>query len=293
MTIILITGYERSGSTLLERLLIEHSGGLGVGEVHHLFDRGISQGHLCSCGHPLERCAVWGPSLQSAFGDWETAVVETGRLEQGGARELRQALRPDRRTAVRHREAVEALRRIYCGLGQVSQHECMIDSSKNPAWALLAREAAPDDVFVVHLRRDVRGCINSKLKVVARDSRTQAMEDLMLRSGASRTSFDWLLSNLAAENVGFDYFVRYEELASDHEAVVRSILDAAGVAKAKKPGALHSFSGNPVRLATNVEVAPDDEWRTSLSRSHSLLGAVASGLLNCGSVVARRNRRRW
>ena len=292
MTIIVITGYERSGSTLLERLLVERSGGLGVGEVHHLSDRGISQGHLCSCGHPLERCAVWGACLRNAFGNWETAVAEISQLEQGGARELRQALRPGRRTAVRHRQAVDTLRRVYEGLGQASPNGCLIDSSKNPAWALLAREAAPDDVFVVHLRRDVRGCINSKLKVVARDRRTHSVDDFMLRSGTSRTSFDWLLFNLAAENVGFDYFVRYEQLATDHEAVVRSLLDAAGVVEAEEPGALHSFSGNPIRLDSRVEVSLDDEWRTSLSRSQSTLGAAATGLLNCGSMVVKRNHRR-
>lgn len=281
MRIIVITGYERSGSTLLERLLVEGSGGMAVGEAHQLYARGIIAEHLCSCGQSLQLCDFWAPSLRSAFGDWERAVHAARSVDASGVLELRNALWPGRRVFPRRRQAACLVKQLYRGLCDIASasHDCIIDSSKNPSWALLLQERFPGDVFVVHLRRDVRGCVYSELKVAARDSRLTSDGDLMLRSSSLRTCFDWLIYNLAAERVGFDYFVRYEDLVMDHETAIHALLTAAGIDRRGAKGAAHSFSGNPMRFTEQLVVTPDVQWMTALGPWQSLVGNCARALL--------------
>src|SRR5690625_654505 len=63
MRIIYISGYGRSGSTILEMSLSQHFYAFGCGELCNLFQSLIHNEH-CECGEPIEICSFWSSVLQ-------------------------------------------------------------------------------------------------------------------------------------------------------------------------------------------------------------------------------------
>ena len=56
--VLYVGGLSRSGSTLIERLIGELPGVCAVGELVHLWERGIAEGERCGCGEPFRRVPV-------------------------------------------------------------------------------------------------------------------------------------------------------------------------------------------------------------------------------------------
>ncbi len=69
--VVFIGGSGRSGSTLIERLLGELPSVCNVGEVVHLWERGLQRGETCGCGTPLPDCPFWIRVGDVAFGGWD------------------------------------------------------------------------------------------------------------------------------------------------------------------------------------------------------------------------------
>ena len=65
MKILFISGWGRSGSTLLDRLLGQIEGFHSAGEIRYLWDRGLLDDRPCGCGQPVRRCEVWSQALTS------------------------------------------------------------------------------------------------------------------------------------------------------------------------------------------------------------------------------------
>src|SRR4051794_30272163 len=78
VTILYILGSGRSGSTVLERSLVNAiDGAVGVGELRWLWDRGIGEDYLCSCTKPFHSCEFWQRVLERFRVGSSTASVTT------------------------------------------------------------------------------------------------------------------------------------------------------------------------------------------------------------------------
>src|SRR3954454_784259 len=75
-TVVFIGGFGRSGSTLLEALLSRVDGALALGEVEHLWERGVRDDEICGCGTPFSECPFWTGVGRLAFGGWEHVDVQ-------------------------------------------------------------------------------------------------------------------------------------------------------------------------------------------------------------------------
>ncbi len=66
--IIIVTGYPRSGTTLLARILSQATRGVAVGE---LFDQIQTnpETSVCGCGQRFAECKFWSPVIQATLGD--------------------------------------------------------------------------------------------------------------------------------------------------------------------------------------------------------------------------------
>src|SRR5262245_21004542 len=69
--VLFIGGLGRSGSTLLERLLCEMPGVAAMGEVVHLWQRGLADGERCACGRAFGQCPFWTRVGEVAFEGWD------------------------------------------------------------------------------------------------------------------------------------------------------------------------------------------------------------------------------
>ncbi|GAA1739653.1 sulfotransferase [Luedemannella helvata] len=278
--VLYLTGWLRSGSTMLGNVLGELPGVLHVGELHYLWRNGVlSDGtnSSCGCGRDLTDCDLWSTALG---GGHDVAVrVETARRTVA----LQQSLLRTRHTRARLAEVRGAARApgldevvgqtagIYRLLAGRGGERLIIDGSKYPAEAATLLGRSDLDVRVLHIVRDPRPTAYSY----------QRAKEYIDPMSPARSSGYWTAFNLASEAVGRQagdrYLrVRHEDLCARPRETVAEVMRFAGLdgpppvdgAGRVLLTANHTVTGNPDRLVNGAAVIRADErWRTGLTRA--------------------------
>lgn len=176
--IVMLGGFGRSGSTLLERCLAESPGVVGMGEVLHLWERGLRDDELCGCSVPFSHCPFWIEVGQRAFGGWahidaQEAVADRAAVVRNRyLLELITGITPASRK-IRRDRFVKRINALYRAAEKSSAARVIVDSSKHPAYAYFLRHADVN-LKCVLVVRDPRGVAYSWSKVVRRPETGQA-----------------------------------------------------------------------------------------------------------------------
>lgn len=291
-TVLYLGGLGRSGTTVLERVLGELPGACSVGELVHLWQRGVLDDEKCGCGHPFSECPFWNEVGARAFGGWERALAE--RMEWLRRRVDRTRFVPaliarpllGRRRA-ELREYVATITRLHRAIAEAGDGAVVIDSSKHSSLAFCLRTAPGLDLRVVHVVRDSRGVAYSWTKEVRRPE--SASEDaLMTRYSPTRSAALWM-----GHNVCFGLLrllgtptarLRYEDFVGAPGAALERLAGFAGLpAHGGSWGGVldgssvtlspsHTVAGNPMRFRTGkLQLRRDDAWRRELPRGQRWL----------------------
>ncbi len=267
--VLYISGWLRSGSTMLGNVLGELPGVLHAGELHYLWRNGVLEhgtNSLCGCGDRITECELWSrvldgadaaeaTEMERAQADWLRTRHTPARLgERSPARELQAAI--GRTTAV------------YRKLAELGGERLIVDSSKFPAEAaaLLGRDDV--DVRILHIVRDPRATAFSYRRA----------KDYIDAMGAAKSSAYWTAFNAASEAIGRhagDRYmrIRHEDLCREPRSAVAEVLrfvgldDEPAVDDAGRVwlGENHTVTGNPDRLRRGqVTIKADRRWRTEL-----------------------------
>lgn len=306
--VLYLGGLGRSGTTVLERVLGELPGTCSVGELVHLWQRGVLDDETCGCGEPFSRCAFWTEVGQRAFGGWDPALA--ARMEELRPRIDRTRFIPKliaprllgRRRRAELREYVGTFLRLYRAISRTGGGAVVIDSSKHSSLAFCLRTEPGIDLRVVHVVRDSRGVAYSWTKEVRRP---EAGDDaLMTRYSPSRSSALWVGHNLFLGLLGRlgtrTRLLRYEDFVADPRGV---LVDLAGFADIP-PGDLeflsessvllspsHTVAGNPMRFRTGpTPLRCDDAWREKLPSGRRALVSVLTAPLLARYGYLRRAR---
>jgi len=286
-----VGGLGRSGSTLLELCL----GGLPkvctVGELVHVWQRGVLENQLCGCGEPFHDCGFWREVGSLAFGGWERAHAERAlalRRSVDRNRFVPRLLtpRPGRAFLRRVREYDVLYHRIYSAVLEVADAEVVIDSSKHVSLASCLRWDEDLDLRLVHVTRDSRGVAYSWSKQVSRPEIADRSE-YMARYSSLKSSVRWLSQNTMFEALGAvgtpRLHVRYEDFVHAPTETVGLVAEYLGLDAPQDLGAPpgqvqlrpnHTVSGNPLRFSTGtVTVRADEAWRLSMPASRRRLVA--------------------
>lgn len=322
--VLVVGGWGRCGSTLLDLLLGQVQGFFSAGEVRELWLRGCVEDRPCGCGEPFSRCAFWSRVGDEAFGGWDRLDLErilSARLRWdrpwsfppllvGTPRRGRPG--PDERTGTHVAlhgpedlaSYVDTLGRLMEAIATVSGASVVVDSSKIPTHTLLLARSERLDVRVVHLVRDSRGVAFSNQKHVLK-SVTTGEPTLLPRYGAAASALRYDFYNTAngalARRFGSGWRrLRYEDLVACPEARLREIVRHAGEPVPDEMAFLrdrqaalstnHLVDGNPVRFARDLTLSVDDEWRRRLStRDLRTTSALTSPLLRRYDYPLRRS----
>ncbi|MFI1831244.1 sulfotransferase [Streptomyces sp. NPDC020412] len=280
--VLYITGWMRSGSTLLGNLLNELPGVRHVGELHYLWRNGVlgtGTNSTCGCGAAVRDCPLWSDVL-AAF----AATTPEAAAPEAIARHLtmrQRALLRTRHTRTRLAEAlgtaapapgVEELTghtaRIYRLLAERGADRLIVDGSKYPAEAAALLGRTDLDVRVLHIVRDPRATALSYRR---------GKEYIDPMSPARSTGY-WTAFNLASELIGEAaagrYLrIRHEDLSRAPGRTVTEVLGFAGLdddspvddSGTVELGVNHTVTGNPDRLRRGTTtIRPDERWRTEL-----------------------------
>ncbi|MEU9888090.1 sulfotransferase [Sphaerisporangium sp. NPDC051011] len=279
---VFIGGLGRSGTTLLERLLGEVQGVAPLGEVVHLWERGVIGKEPCGCGEPFTSCPFWRRVGIRAFGGWSTGLADrvlTLRRRVDRTRHI-PALAA-RRCRVGLSGYTRAYSRVYEAAAQVAGGRVVVDSSKHASLAFCLRTSPVVDMSVVHVVRDPRAVAYSWRKQITRPEDGRPMT----RWPPLWTAVHWLVQNLAFELLarrgGTVIRVRYEDLLADPPAVMQALLARLGLGGVEltflRPGVAelsvaHTCAGNPMRFAAGpLELSRDDNWCDRQPRLHRWL----------------------
>ena len=286
-----VGGLGRSGSTLLELCL----GGLpnvcAVGELVHIWQRGVLENQLCGCGQRFHDCPFWRDVGSRAFGGWERAHAEEVLALRRSVDRNRfvprlLAPRPGSAFLRRVREYDAVYRRIYSAVLEVAQAEVVIDSSKHVSLAACLRWDEDLDLRLVHVTRDSRGVAYSWSKEVSRPEVADTVT-YMARYSALKSSVRWLSQNTMFEALGAAgtprLHVRYEDFVHAPAETVGLVAEYLGQEAPQDLGAPpgqvllrpnHTVSGNPMRFSTGtVTVRADEAWRRKMPASRRRLVA--------------------
>jgi len=289
--VLYVGGLGRSGSTLMERLVGQLPGVCAVGELVHLWERGVVADERCGCGEPFGRCPFWLQVGKAAFGGWDE--VDVSRVAALRARVDRNRfipalarghLRPHTRELLA--EYTSCYARLYAAVAEVSGCDLVVDSSKHASLGFCLRWAPEVDLRVLHLVRDPRAVAYSWSRQVRRPDTDRP--SYMTRYSPATAAMQWDIQNAAfglQARTGCPLMrLRYEDFTSEPELTLRRVAGFAGLpaqdsypflTAAGAPSDVasvsawldggHSVSGNPMRFTTGqVPISRDEKWRTHL-----------------------------
>lgn len=276
--VVYVVGAARSGSTILNAVLGMHPDIVATGELRYLATLQEGAPRRCACGALVTDCLFWQRVYSlwtaqvgaEAVAEWteRQAVYERMRglpLLAGDA-----VLRPSRWRS--HRMSTHAL---IDSVRQAAGAKVVADSSKSPMRAYLLLRTDGLEMRFLHLVRDPRGVVWSRLKARGRqrDARQPGIRVFWL---VVHSTLDWILVNLLAGGVlfraGDGRRVCYEDLANRPRETLTAIetlvgLDlsasAQAIAEGKPIDYQHIVGGNPRRLTGAAPIVFDRDWSMS------------------------------
>lgn len=292
--VLFITGWLRSGTTVLGNALgssprIEH-----IGELHYLWDRNHPGGGECGCTKLLEDCPVWGNVLSDIAGSGiDRFGVNAIRLAHWRMRKL-----PRRLWELRHqglpREYPDLLGDIYSGVAKHADVDVVVDSTKLPGDAFAAAVAKDTETFFLHVVRDPRASSYSSLRT--KNHSRQGNGPQMRKHHPTSNSARWLAFNALADSIvraaaddGHFRTLRYEDLARAPHETLRTLSAWLQVEPQSLPlvgdsgvalSTTHTVMGNPNRFRTGtLQLRPDREWESEFTGLPRALSTAASAPL--------------
>ena len=143
LRVLYVAGSPRSGSTLLAGMIGQLLGGFFGGELWRIVPR-ITRSHPCGCGRLPADCPFWQRVGRVGFGGWSALDLDELVRLHGTVlsyRALQALLRPRLRPRLQSEIARfgEFTARHYAAIAEVSGAQLIVDSSKDPLYALLLR----------------------------------------------------------------------------------------------------------------------------------------------------------
>lgn len=292
MKLAFIAGAGRSGSTLLERVLARVGGTVALGEVTHLWERGLRQNQLCGCGRPFSECGHWQRILRASFGGApsyspdELVRIRNLAAGPGGMARLLSPHLESRVRASARREYERLLGAVYRGAAEATDATVLIDSSKYPADAYLIREMPRQDIelYVLHLIRDSNAVVYSWRRKRGRPEIHWKQEDMprhaWWKTAGAWTIYNGLLDRFASDTRLKYRRVRYEDFVREPARVISEIAAFMGIGAPDLSfieggrvtlGLDHTVSGNPVRFVRGtLTIENDTEWRHDTAAARKL-----------------------
>jgi len=285
--VIYIMGEGRSGSTILDLLLGNHSRIFGAGELWAFWADPSITGN-CSCGAAFQECEFW-QRARDAF------LERVGDPDLGRSGSLRTRRDRARRLSLRwagfgkprgdDRYSGDT-RAIFETLRELSGKPVIVDSTKQVGRAQNLLDVDGLDVFVIHLVRDGRGVVWSRMRDVIKNP-------TLKRHSPVQSIVNWRVKNSLAMNVGrkaADRYlrVRYEDLIRDTDGQLRRIGELCGLsfdevicrlAETGEFEAGHQIGGNAAARTGRgpKKLRLDEQWKRSLPARYDFLFRVIAG----------------
>lgn len=285
--VLYIGGIDRSGSTLLTKVLNEARGFFGVNELALIGFYGLKLNQSLSNGDLFKESKLWNDILVDAYREVPEEKVLNFYTQPGPKIErlVFNGLYPTSKPNENYLIYKNNLAKLYRSIQKVTGCSVIVDSSKTPEYAWVLAEIADIDLHVIHLSRDPRGVFYSLRKSIHRQDvdakrKVRMKQQNLLRFSAKYTVWNIVLGRLKKKAASY-VRVRYEDFVERPQETVDRIFNTIG----KSPQQLfeaknvicfkkkdYGIWGNPMRNTTGrLKVLPDLAWKSQLPLRYRLL----------------------
>lgn len=288
-----ITGWGRSGSTILGSVLGNYPGFFFGGELRNIWKLSLLDNRLCGCGVTVRECDFWKKVFDNGFGSMDkvnvTEILKKLKLTYYSRLALIKLLPFGEKYFKSHSLSLTKVEKLFLSIQEVTNCKVIIDTTKSPLWGYLLSLMDNLDVYSIHLIRDPRGIAYSRKKKMLQPDKEKTI--YIERFNSFDSSLKWNIRNLLAEylwkqNKDKYLMIRYEDFARKPKMTVSTILDFISESSASTPfvsasevelSVNHSAWGNPSRFKTGrIELKVDDEWKSKLNSFDKLISTVCT-----------------
>lgn len=291
--ILYIAGTSRSGTTILGSLLGQCDGFFSVGEIRYIWERGISENWMCGCGKNFNECPFWQKVVE--YIKIKNARFDVNKLSKYNrlSKDIRKKyklraryflLQPKKKIIESFKyveDYVNILSDLYNSIKEISGAKVIVDTSKDPYYALFLSHIPNIELYIVHLVRDPRAVVFSqvfrkKKQIAAKNSEFIMGNELSPLKSLRNWMWKNFIINKFLNNRNFNYSrIRYEDFVEgpldnllkinkfivENEDCAKNVING----RSFRPKTSHVFSGNPNRLLKGiVKINADEEWRSKL-----------------------------
>ena len=276
--VLYIAGFERSGSTIINRVLGQIEGFVAWGELRDIWQHGIIENRRCTCGALFKNCPAWTKILNEAFGG----------IEQVDPQKMIWLLQKTRANVLPHHfkistekffksnveEYLNNLESLYKAIQTTTGSKVIVDSTKASWYGYVLGMLPNIDLYVVHVVRDPQGvCYSLQQRKLKGEPECQWYNPL-------HASLSWNLKNAAVEmllNSSPKRYlrIRYENFVQNPKTAVDSILNLVQEEVTQLPfkdnstvemKVDHIFAGSPSSRSQTgaVKLQLDDRWKEKM-----------------------------
>lgn len=257
--VLYIAGFERSGSTIINRVLGQIEGFVAWGELRDIWQHGIIENRLCTCGELFLDCPEWQKIFDQAFGGVKSVdAVKMFQLQ----RKIRNSslfyylgLLPKESFKKMGSEYFKHLAKLYDAIQAITGSRVIVDSTKASWYGFILGMLPNIDLYVVHVVRSPQGVCHSLAK-----RKIQGEKECQWYN-PFHASLSWNLKNSGVEillNHPSKHYsiMRYEDFICNPKTTVESIL---------------SFLKEPL-----TSLPFEDEYTVKMSTDHIITGSPSS-----------------
>ncbi len=287
LKVLFITGFGRSGTTIVDNVLGQLDGFFSLGETQFVWDRSLRDNRLCGCGRPFRECEIWSRVCAAELDAIEPRELdEMVRLRDslGPLRLLGRSLLGRRGVSPALERYIDRTRRLYRAVQRLTGSRVLIDSSKSPSHGYVLAHMPGIELKILHMVRNPRAVAHSWQRRKVYDSSGEEPM-YMARLSVRKSSTMWLTWNLVSELLwrrhrGGYQLLRYEDFVDRPQGTVEGVLELLGEEQAGLPftgshtvqlGTNHCLAGNPNRFEQGpVEIRRDERWKERMRPLHQL-----------------------
>lgn len=273
--VLYVAGFERSGSTIVNRVLGQIDGFVAWGELRDIWEHGFVENRLCTCGASFSDCEAWNHVFSHNI-DAQRAAEMVQLKKRTRAAVLLKSLGKagERFIKERSQDYLNELEHFYTALKFKTNSQVVVDSTK-ASWYGYALSLIPNiDLYTVHVVRDPRGvCYSLQQRKAKGEPECQWYNP-------AHAALSWNLKNLAVErllNTSPQRYVRiqYENFMKFPEASIKSLIDLLSEPVLELPfmdnGSVkmtldHIITGSPSSRSNTGEVKLnlDERWKQGM-----------------------------
>ena len=276
--VLYIAGFERSGTTIINRVLGQIDGFVAWGELRDVWQHGIIENRSCTCGALFGECSAWTKILDTAFGgiDRVEAQKMTKLLQKTRASVLPHffGVLPEQFLKSNVEEYLKSLEKLYQAIQATTRSKVIVDSTKASWYGYVLGTLPTIDLYVLHVVRDSRGVCHSL------HQRKSRGEPSCQWYNPIHASLSWNLKNSAVEmllNRCPERYLRisYEDFVQNPRTVLESLLNLLQEEVTQLPfkdnstvnmGVDHLFTGSPSSRSETgaVKLQLDERWKKEM-----------------------------